>query len=42
LELQSDAVSFADIKEFDEFSTDAIDALNILLRACPHLDAVNL
>ena len=42
LEFEPDPVGFGDVEEFDEFAPDAVDLLDVFLRACPHLDAVNL
>src|SRR5229473_5315022 len=42
LEFEPDPVRFGHIEEFDEFAPDAVDFLDVLLRACPKLDTVDL
>lgn len=41
LEFQADAVGFTDIKEFNKFSSNAVDALNILFGTRPNLDTIH-
>jgi len=42
LEFEPDPVCLGHVEEFDEFAPDAVDFLDVFLRACPKLDAINL
>jgi hypothetical protein len=42
LEFEPDPVRFRHVEKFDGFAFDAVDLLDIFLRACPELDPVNL
>jgi hypothetical protein len=42
LELKADAVRLRDVEELDELAPDTVDPLDVVLGACPELDAVDL
>ena len=42
LELEPDTVCLGDVEELDQLAPDAVDLLDVLLAACPELDAVDL
>ncbi len=42
LELEADAVRLRDIEELDKLAPDAVDLLDVVFRACPKLNTVNL